>query len=297
MRKFFIFCILGIFSIFNLFAQEKSQDSTKYWDFGLISTFSYNQTTLKYWTAGGDNTVMIAGLLNSHLNYKKDNVLWNNTLDLAYGLQKIENTPFRKNNDKILFSSKFGYNIARKKLYISTLFSFQSQFTKGFEYKDNGDSSLISQFMAPAYLIYSLGLDYKPKDFVSLYVSPLTGKTTIVKNDSLASIGAFGVDTGKTVRYEFGSYLKLAFDKDITKNIAITSDITLFSNYLHNPQNIDVNFNFLLSAKLTKYLSVNFSNQMIYDDDILIVVDADTGRKGKRLQMKNVLGLGFVFKW
>ncbi len=292
--KKLVFFLMGLFIFIDVYSQK---DTSKYWKFGLISTFSYNQTKLKYWTAGGDNSILIVGLVNSHLDYQKDNILWNNTLDLAYGLQQIGNKPFRKNNDKMEFSSKFGYNLSEHKLYISTLFSFKSQFTKGFEYKDNGDSTLISEFLAPGYFIYSLGMDYKPKDFLSFYFSPLTGKTTVVKNDSLASIGAYGVDSGKTVRNEFGAYFKFAFNKNITKKISLNTDLTLFSNYLHNPQNIDVNFNFLIAAKITKYISINFSNQMLYDDDILITIDPETGRKGKRLQMKNVLGLGLVFNF
>ncbi len=296
MGKITFTLITIVFSFLNLMAQD-SDTTKKSWEFKSITTLSYNQTKLKYWSAGGDNTISIAGLTNMQLNYSKNNLSWNNTLDLAYGLQKTGTNPFRKNDDRIEFASKFGYNVAEKKLFITALTSFKSQFTKGFEYKANGDSTLISAFMAPAYIITAIGMDYKPKDYFSVFFSPLTGKTTIVKNDSLANIGAFGVEPGKKIRYEFGSYLKMQFNKDITKKITVTSDVTLFSNYLHNPQNIDVNFNFLIAAKISKYLSINFSNQMIYDDDIWITIDPDTGQKGKRLQIKNVLGLGFVLKF
>ncbi len=286
---------IGVFVfVLNLNAQEDKD--TSYWDLGGITSLTFSQTSFKYWSAGGENSTVINGLFNVHANYKRDNQSWQNSLNLGYGTQKNQNLPFRKTDDKIDFSSKYGYK-AFNKFYYSGLINFKSQFTKGFEYLDNGDSNLTSNFLAPGYLLYSIGIDYLPSDEFSIYTSPLTGKTTFVMDDSLSAMGAFGVDTGKTVRYEFGAYIKMEMNKKITDNFTINTKVGLFSNYLHNPQNIDVNFDLLASYKLAKFFTINFQLQTIYDDDILILVDPATGRQGKRLQIKDVIGIGFAYNF
>jgi hypothetical protein len=276
----------------SIFAQENKD--TSYWDLGGVTSLTFSQTNFKYWAAGGDNSTAINGLFNAHANYKKDNQSWQNTLDLGYGTQKTRNLPFRKTDDKIDFASKYGYK-AFNKFYFSGLINFKSQFTQGFEYLDNGDSNLTSNFLAPGYLLYSIGIDYLPNKEFSIYYSPLTGKTTFVMDDSLSAKGAFGVDTGKTIRYEFGAYIKMEMNKKITDNLTLTSKLGLFSNYIKNPQNIDVNFDLLASYKIAKFFTINFQVQSIYDDDILILVDPATGRQGKRLQIKQIVGIGFAY--
>lgn len=290
MKKLAFFIVL-LLTISSSFAQTPD---TSYWEIGGITSLSFNQTSFKYWSSGGNNSATVNGIFSLYANYKKDKLSWKNTLDLGYGTQKSMGLPFRKTDDKIDFASKFGYKAANK-FYYSGLVNFNTQFTNGYEYLDNGDSNKVSTFLAPGYLLYSVGIDYLPNDNFSIYTSPVTAKTTFVLDEDLAAIGAFGVDTGKTIRNEFGAYIKIEMAKKFTDNLTVNSKLGLFSNYLHNPQNIDVNFDLIASLKVTKFISVTFSTQMIYDDDILILVDPDTGRKGKRLQIKEIFGLGFAY--
>lgn len=79
---------------------------------------------------------------------------------------------------------------------------------------------VISDFLAPAYLSLALGLDYKPSDWLSVFLSPATGRATFVNNQMLANDGQFGVtaavrdangaiiEPGKKMRLEFGAYSK-----------------------------------------------------------------------------------------
>jgi hypothetical protein len=291
--KKFTFIIIGIFISIQSFSQQKD---TSYWDKGGITSLTFSQTNYKYWSAGGNNSITINSLLNAHANYKKDNIAWQNSLELGYGTQKSMGLPFRKTDDKINFSSNFGFK-AENNLYYTALLGFISQFADGYKYLDNGDSAKISAFMAPAYLIYSLGINYIPNKNFSLYSSLLTGKTTFVLDKKLSAIGAFGVDTGKSLRYEFGAYLKMIYNKKLTKNFTLNTNLSLFSNYLKNPQNIDVNFNLLASYKIAKFITLNFQLQAIYDDDILILVDPATGRMGKRLQLQEIIGVGLAYNF
>ncbi|MBN2893716.1 MAG: DUF3078 domain-containing protein [Bacteroidales bacterium] len=281
---------------FNLILVYGQNPDTTYWKTGGVTSMTFSQTQYKYWSAGGENSAAFTGIANLKANYLKDKISWKNTLDLGYGLQKSMNAPFRKTDDKIDFASKFGYK-AVNKFYYSGLINFKTQFTEGYEYLDNGDSNLVSGFMAPGYLLYSVGIDYLPNEDFSIYTSPLTGKTTFVMNDYLSNIGAYGVDTGKTVRYEFGAYVKAELNKKITDNLTINTKVGLFSNYLKDPQNIDVNFDLLASLKVTKFITVNFTTQMIYDHDILVLVNSDTGYQGRRLQIKEIVGIGIAFNF
>jgi hypothetical protein len=101
----------------------------------------------------------------------------------------------------------------------------------------------------------------------------------------------FGVDRGKNFRQEFGGYIKIAFQKDIMTNVNFSTKIDLFSNYLKNPQNIDINWELLLSMKVNKYISATLSTQLIYDDDI------NYNNKGPKTQFKEIIGIGFSYKF
>jgi len=293
MKKLCLVLLFSVIYVLNLFAQNPD---TSYWDKGAVINGTYSQTLFNYWAAGGNNAMALSGLFDGHANYKKDKINFQNSLSFGYGMQKVMDLPFRKTDDKIDLSSNFGLK-ATDKLYYTALLSFKTQFTDGYEYLDNGDSNRISSLFAPAYLIYSLGMNYVPNKQFGIYASFLTGKTTFVLDTALSNLGAFGVTPGNALRYEFGAYLKFVMNKKITDNFIINSKLTLFSNYLKNPQNIDVDFELLASYKIWKSLSINYQMQALYDDDILILVDPKTGYKGRRLQLKQIFGVGLTYSF
>jgi hypothetical protein len=143
-------------------------------------------------------------------------------------------------------------------------------------------------------------MEYKIPVF-SAFIAPFTDKTTIVGDNGLANAGAFGVEKGKNIRNEFGGYVRMMFMKDIMKNVGLQTKIDLFSNYLNNPQNIDIYWETLINMKVNKYISVTFSTNLIYDDDIIIKVDKDkdgiTDAEGPRVQFKQILNVGFSYKF
>ena len=85
------------------------------------------------------------------------------------------------------------------------------------------------------------------------------------------------------------------------ENITILTKLDLFSNYMDNPQNIDVGWETLLTMKVNKYISATLTTHLIYDDDIDIAVDTDndgiTDETGPRTQFKEVLGIGFTYNF
>lgn len=286
-------------------------DSTKAWTRGGMFSLNASQVSLTNWSAGGQNNISGNVLTNLFINYQEGNTSWENSLDLGYGLQKQGDASPIKSDDKIDFVSKFGYKASKEWNY-SAIVNFKTQFTEGFNYPN--DSIAISNFMAPGYLVLTVGMDYKPNKHFSAFISPVTGKTTFVNNQDLANAGAFGVEAavidpatglvatkGKTIRNEFGGYIKLQVKYDIMKNVNLQSKIDLFSNYIDKPENIDVNWEMLLAMKINDYITANINTLLIYDDDIKIEVDENNDGTidavGPRIQFKEVFSLGLSVKF
>ncbi len=266
-------------------------DTVKYWTHTGTTGLNINQVSLSNWAAGGDNSVAFDIGLAYSLDYKRDRHLWNNRIELAYGMSNTGSLGTRKTNDKIYLSSTYGYKIA-KTWYASAFANFNSQFANGFNYSTT-PPTLLSQFMAPGYLTAGLGFTWTPAKWFTATLSPAAWRGTFVLNDELSDAGAYGVDPGKNLLAEFGANAVMEAKYEFLPNMTIYSRLTLYSNYLEKPQNVDVNWDNQLTMKINKWFSANLSVSMIYDDDTKFL-QAD-GRKGARLQLKEVLGVGFMF--
>ncbi len=287
-----IIVVLSLLFIYeDVFAQENPD--TSYWDFGGVGNLTISQVSLTNWAAGGQSSVSGNILFNGFVNYNKEKTAWDNFLSMGYGLMKQGEDPVRKTDDKIDFSSKFGYR-ASKFWYYTAELKFKTQFTEGYNYPN--DSVYISRFMAPAYINISLGMDYKPSKHFNVYIAPISGKTTIVNDDKLSLKGAFGVKPGEKVRNEFGGYIKSMYTRDIIENVNLLTRLDLFSNYLEKPQYIDVSWELMINLKVNKYLSANINTHLIYDEDIKFP-DPETGEEKSKVQFKEVFGVGLSVKF
>jgi hypothetical protein len=280
--------------------QLKTQqaDSVNGWKKGGLVNISTSQTSLTNWAAGGQSSVALSGLLSLFANNKQEKGLWENSLDLGYGTMKQGKQDWWKTDDKIDFTSKYGFKTS-KNLYLAGLLNFKTQFANGYNYPN--DSDKISAFLAPGYLLGALGLEFKPNENFSLFLAPLTGKFTLVNDPDLSDAGAFGIDPGDNVLSEFGGYVRIFLKKDLMENISFQTKLDLFTNYLHNPQNVDVNWECLFSMKVNKFISAMLTTNLIYDDDIKIAIDDnDDGiidQTGPRTQFKEVLAIGLSYKF
>lgn len=290
--------------------KKRKKDTINGWKKGGTISLNLSQVSLTNWAAGGQNSISANGLISLYATYKKDKSLWENYFDFGYGvLKQGKNGNWWKTDDKIDITSKYGYK-AFSNLYYAALVNFKTQFTEGFNYPD--DSTKISNFLAPAYLVGAIGMDYKPNDNFTAFLAPITAKMTFVNDQTLANAGAFGVDPaeydgtgnlikeGKKSRSEFGGYMRFFYKKDLMENINLQTKLDLFSNYLENPQNFDISWEVLISMKVNKFISATLSTHLLYDDDVDIVVDeqADgTPILGKRVQFKEVIGVGFTYKF
>ena len=281
--------IASIFVAGALTAQTEAEKDTL-WKVNGVTSLNFSQLALSNWAAGGDNSLAGNALLKLSADFQDTLHHWDNDLMLGFGFIRQGGDPTRKSDDQIALSSKYGYK-ASKKWFYSAMLNFRTQFAKGYDHPGQEDRKVISDFMAPGYLNISAGMDYKPADYFSMFISPLSGKLTFVMDESLSEAGSFGVDKEKTFRGEFGAYVNLAFKKEIMKNVLLDTKVDLFTNYLENPDKVDVNWDLLINFKVNEYISASLITQLIYDYDIKFGPDADEAR----VQFKELFGIGFTY--
>ena len=272
---------------------KKEADTTHWnWKRGGLMSFNLAQGSLSNWAAGGDNFSMtVNGYFNYFFFYKKDRQSWDNNMDVNLGYVQSTSLGSRKNDDRFDFLSKYGYKVdTTGKWYLSTLFNFRSQFFDGYTYSNN-IPDFSSSFLSPAYVILSVGFDYKPTDRLSMFISPLTSRSTIITNSVLAQKGIYGIPAGQHSINEIGAFATINYSNLIAKNVTYKGRLDLFSNYASNPQNVDLFMTNLFSFKINRYFSATYSLDMIYDDNIRLFGPNHTS---PGLQTKSLIGIGFL---
>ncbi|MFI3306462.1 MAG: DUF3078 domain-containing protein [Rikenellaceae bacterium] len=259
------------------------------WTLGGNFSLSLSQASFSNWASGGENSVGLNLQLNYSADYEANKHIFKNRIELAYGLNNTQSVGNRKTNDKIYLSSTYGYEVG-KNLYLSGLFTFQTQFANGYTYNTDSADVLISTIMSPGYLTLGAGLTWTPKSWFTATLTPATWREVFVLNEDLSDAGSFGVDVGQHAYAEAGANLQLVVNKDIMKNVNLYTRLNLFSNYLEDAENVDVDWEVQLSMKINKWLSASVSTNLAYDDNIDIV--RKDGSVGPALQFKENIGVG-----
>lgn len=305
-REITLLGLMGIFMVSSLQAQDDSELPPKEpsnWKLKSIFSLNVTQSSFTNWASGGRNNISGLGFINASADYSKDRIKWANQLSTGIGGVQYFDEDLVKTDDVVDIQSTFSYGL-QDPWYLSMMGGFRTQFLDGFSNPE--DSIRSSTFMAPGYVNISLGIEYIPSENLKVMVSPLSGKFTLVQDQTLANQGAFGVNPaeyssmdellkkGENFRAELGSYIRVIFKKDLMDNISMKSRIEFFSNYMENPQNIDINGELILDFKINKWFSANIQLNVIYDDDIDI--EDRKGNVGPRTQFKQVIGLGIAYR-
>ncbi len=280
---------------------------------------TFSQYYFSNWAKGGNNSLAANSILSYDVNYRAvdTSYIWSNNIVMGYGTIYVSELGTRKADDRCEINSKYGYR-SIENLYYSALFSFKSQFFKGYNYPN--DSVVVSNFLAPAYIIASLGMDYKPVSFLSIYLSPFTGKYIIVNDQRLANQGAYGVkpaiydvesgeilSLGEKKLLNFGAYFIANFDYNIIENVNLKSKLELFNNYTasvsKDRNKIIVNSENMLNMKVNTFITANVFLNLVYDYQNLVPqyetienIKTEVGQ-APRLQIKENFGLGFSFRF
>lgn len=267
-------------------------DSAKIWKKGILYNLNFAQSSLTNWSAGGDKfSLSVNSILNMYAKYAKGKHSWDNNFDFNLGYVKSTSLGARKNDDRFDLVSKYGRAISEK-TNVAVLANLRSGFFKGYSYTGT-TQTLISNFLAPGYLLMSSGIDFKPNKNFSIFLSPVTARWVIVADPVLSAKGVYGVKPGEHSNLELGSFATLNFMKEIAPNVVYKAKLDLFSNYLHKPSHVDLFMANLISVKISKFFNVNWAVDMIYDDDAKLF---GPNKTSPALQIKSLIGVGIQLK-
>lgn len=291
--------------------QTKLPDTTSHWKKKNTVGFDISQIAFMNWNAGGNSS--ISGLLKGNFlrKYETDNLKWLNELIVRYGVNKQDGIELRKTDDAFQLNSTVGYRRDTiSNWYHSAKFNFNTQFTNGYAYPNTDNA--ISKPMAPAYIFLGIGAEYANKEKkLSVYISPLTQKTTLVLDQTLANQGAFGVEKatydelgnlltlGKKSRTELGFLVTSFHKRELFKNMNLENRLNLYSDYINNFGNVDVDWQMQLDLIVNEYVRANIGAHLIYDDDIKAKeeIDGQQVTVGPKVQLKQLLGVGLVYEF
>jgi len=234
------------------------------WEKKGVFTFLANQASFNNWLAGGQSSISGNVNLKYDINYKSDSWTWDNKLMSSYGLAKINGQSLQKTDDRIEINSILGKK-ASGEWYYSAFFNFKTQFDSGF---DPANTSVrISHFFSPAYFQFGPGMMWKKSDNLKINVAPATSKVILVHRHFTDFGPSFGVAQGDNSRYEFGAAVNGYYKFTPMENVTVENILNLYTNYLVDAQNIDIDYQLNIAMKINKFLSTNFTFQTIYDDN------------------------------
>ncbi len=273
---------------------------------------NFSEVAFVNWNAGGNNSISALGSARFERNYKFRYIQWDNYVDLRYGLNLQEGQKLRKSDDAIRLSSTFGFQRDTiSNWYYSGKANFNTQFSNGYKYPNR--STPISRFMAPGYSFLGVGTSYITKDQkFNLYISPITQKSTYVLDQELANKGAFGVqraildmdgnviEPGENVFLEFGFHITNTWETQIWQNVLLDHRISLYTDYLKDFGNIDIDWELNIQLQVNKYIVTTIGTHIIYDDNVLFNEEINAQgivvQPGEpRVQFKQLLGVGVAY--
>lgn len=267
------------------------------WKLYGTGTVGFTQTAISNWAKGGESSLSLLLIGRYIANYSKKMVKWENLAEFRLGTFASKTRGVEKNEDKIELQSRAGYS-AFKKWYYSTEFNFRTQMAKGYKYPDKDNP--ISAFMSPGYLTFSLGMDYKPNKNFSLFLSPLTSKTTFIRDTAMINPVNFGVPAGKKRFWEPGMIVKLNFHWLIVEDIIYDTRVEIFNNYNYPFRKFNLNWEQTLVMQVTPRIGMRLMTQLIYDYNVLFPVTDESGKvvdKVPKWQFKELFTVGFNYKF
>ena len=252
----------------------------------------FNQTAFNAeWTGGGTSSIAGNLSLDYNFNYRSGSFTWDNKILANYGLTKLEGDDFtRKTSDRLELNSIAGKQIDNSEWYYSFFTNFRTQFSKGYEYGEGEFGETIrtetTNFLSPAYLQFGPGMMWKKNDNFHVNIAPATARFIFV-DDYFTSLpgytdGAYyGVDQGESSRFELGAAVGAYAKFPLFENVTMENSLSLYSNYLDTPGNVDIDYLMNLDMAINKFLSANLIFQAIYDDNAV-----------GAFQIREVFGLG-----
>ena len=273
MKKLVAFAIL--LGALTINAQDKKEEVKDGWKRSGNISFLFNQSAFNNWLAGGSNNISGTIGVNYDFNYTKNDWTWDNKLIASYGLTKLKGDDIQKTDDRLELNSLLGKK-AEGYWYYSAFLNFKTQMSST---SVGGEQT--SHFFSPAYFQFGPGMLWKKSDNLKINIAPATSKLILIHEDLTKNGAAFGVEQGDSSRYELGAAVNAYYKLNVMKNVSVENILNLYSNYLEDFQNVDIDYTVNVVMTINKYLSANLSMQAIYDDNAY-----------RGFQTKEIFGLG-----
>lgn len=317
MKKISLLFVLFMFAISSTYAQEEKVADQK-WKSGLGIGLDFAQLLqINPKVGAGQNRLGLGGAVTYFANMKDGKHAWDNSVSWKIGVQRLgsgllaggnseQKIPLQKQIDELRLDSKYGYAItADKKWYMATELSFMSQILKTYANAGLTDAFApgvheVSKFMSPGTISYSVGIDYKPNNNLSVYYSPIGLKAIVVSDDDIAAMPAIDKDGNPiggvslhgtpwrsatdfdNTLFTLGSLLKIQYQNKFfpvgdEHRIHFKTYATFFYDYLQgkkkkdNPNyktNVDVDWGTETSFMIFKGLSAVLTTNLYYDWDV-----------------------------
>ncbi len=268
------------------------------WRFYGNASLDATQLFVHQWNKGGQSSLALLANMELYLKYKQGKHNLDSYAKFKLGLIRqgdYSNSKayFETNSDIIDLQAKYGYQTFGNKIITTFLINFQTQFAPSYDHISDTSKVLVSKFFNPAKLTFAIGLNYKNKHS-NFFFSPISAKTTIVSDNEIDGT-KFGLEKGKTHRKELGTILKGQTRHNIWGDIVMENSLELFSNYIKNPQNIDISWDFKILFPINDYIKATLSTHFKYDDDEDVTKKRDDGStyQSKGGQFKQMLLIGF----
>ena len=223
------------------------------------------QAHLENWVKGGENSINISSDLRFKAAYKRRTYTWESFVIHKLGVLSTEQEKSRVNDDLIELNTKFGVN-ATKRWYYSFMYDFRTQFFNGYDKKDIEHVTPISGFMAPAYMTFALGMDYKYGKTFTLLLSPLTSKLTMVRDTALINPARYKIPEGEKSVFLHGLSVTNSFTFKLSKQIKLSSKLDGFYQYLSAETDKQIQFDWevILDMRINRLLSTRLIGQSRY---------------------------------
>lgn len=269
----------------------------------------------------GENRIGVGGNFTAFARLKRGRLNWDNNLSLNLAVQKLgqgvlppglgrsadEKVPYQKSIDELRIASQFGYSFSAESPWgYGAEATFITQFLP--TYQDEAGRNLlksidganggtpIARALSPATFTLSPGITYRPSDHFDVLISPASYKTVFVADDDIRALPLYDFldDDGDRVLHQVGASIRanyantyLADDRLIFK-----STIGLFSNYLNNPQNIDVDWRNEIGFEIVRGLTATLNTTLLYDDDLRVQISDYDAVGGFRRTADGDIALG-----
>ena len=285
-----LFLLLNVLVTYNVFSQAVVVDSLKQegWDKSGKLTFLVNQSAFSNWTSGGENSIAGALAVDYNLNYYKNGWAWDTKMIGAFGINKNSDSDFaKKTDDRIEINSLVGKNFT-KELSYSSFVNFKTQFARGYKYLNSSiggeQRNETTRFFSPAYIQLGVGVYWKKSNDFWINMAPVTGRLIIANKKFTSNLSDgeeyFGISKGNTSRFELGASLTGFYKFELIENVILEQSLSLYSDYLQNAENIDIDYTISAFMKINDYLSTSLIIQCRYDDNAV-----------KKVQLRQVFGL------